>query len=164
MGGRADEDEDGNAPPPPPDVPAALARYRAARERARRRSTSAAPVDVGGPARRSVMSSVRSFEADALPLAALENMRVGAGLDDDEDASSAASGSSSSGDEDDDGDYMVFGRATIKAQSLALSDVGAPRGDARGPWRGRVRLKTRSDRPPHRAPLQPLGDAGPKER
>ena len=50
---------------------------------------------------------------------------MGGGLDDDEDASSAASGSSSSGDEDDDGDYMVFGRATIKAQSLALSDVGA---------------------------------------
>ena len=83
---------------------------------------------------------------------AFANMRIAGRLDED-----ASDGSSS---EEDDDAYAVFGRATIKAQSEALRDVGGVPGGIRGPWRGRMNIRTKESttgRTDRRPPLANLG-------
>ena len=155
MGGRADEDENGN---PPAEVPRALARYREARLR---RAAESRRLRVVSEQRSTEPRDSSDGEADerdesergtGWTSSAFANMRIGGRLDED-----ASDGSSS---EDDDDAYAVFGRATMKAQSDALREVGGVRGGIRGPWRGRMNIRTKESsagRTDRRPPLANLG-------
>ena len=126
MGGRADEDENGN---PPSEVPRALARYREARLRRAAGSRRLRVVSERRSTVPRVTSDVYADDRDdsargtGWTSSAFANMRIAGRLDED-----ASDGSSS---EEDDDAYAVFGRATIKAQSEALRDVGGVGGHQR---------------------------------
>ena len=153
MGGRADEDENGN---PPAEVPRALARYREARLRRAAESRRLRVVSESTEPRDSSDGEAderdESERGTGWTSSAFANMRIGGRLDED-----ASDGYSS---EEDDDAYAVFGRATMKAQSDALREVGGVRGGIRGPWRGRMNIRTKESsagRTDRRTPLANLG-------